>query len=405
MPAAPAGTMASTGTNQITITWAAVNNASTYNVYWSSTAGVTITNGNKLANAASPYTHLGLNNGQTYYYIVTAINSKGESSPSAEVSATPALGFSWTTRIAGSGCACNGGLKGIVWSGNQFVAVGSYGVVYTSPDGVQWTMQSTNEPTFHLNDVLWTGADYVAGGIVVVGSNQNGFPIYSPMFLISTDGVTWTRRTATWDGQSIVTGDATTQVTSIAWSGTSFVAIMGLGIYSSSDGVAWIYRGNAGPARAVWSNNQFLLASQQDGTLKNSLDGVTWQTKLTLGSTYDLNDIAYSGSKFAGAGVGPAWGLIARSTDLISWSVLEWASGVATHLERIIWDGTQFVAVGSLVKDFGNNSTVDAVLTSSNGDDWTEAYLGNTFHKLLSIASSGTRYVVVGDDGAILSSP
>ena len=404
-PAAPAAAMASTGTNQITIAWSAVNNANAYNLYWSSTAGVTITNGTKFANVTSPYTHSGLNNGQTYHYIVTATNSRGESSPSSEVSATPALGFSWTTRVPGSGCACNGGLKGAVWSGSQFVAIGSYGVVYTSPDGVQWTLRSTNEPTFHLNDVLWTGAEYVAGGIVVVGSNQNGFPIYSPMFLTSADGITWARRTATWDGQSIVTGDATTQVTSIAWSGTSFVAIMGLGIYSSNDGIAWIYRGDAGPARVVWSNNQFLLASQQDGTLKNSPDGVTWQTKLTLGSSYDLNDIAYSGSKFAGAGVGPAWGLIARSTDLISWNILEWNSGVATKLERIMWDGAQFVAVGYLVKSFANNSTADAVLASSNGDDWTEAYLGNAFHKLLAIVSSGTRYVVVGDDGAILSSP
>ena len=43
-PAAPAAAMASTGTNQITIAWSEVNNASAYNLYWSSTAGVTITN-------------------------------------------------------------------------------------------------------------------------------------------------------------------------------------------------------------------------------------------------------------------------------------------------------------------------------------------------------------------------
>src|SRR5205814_9928492 len=133
-------------------------------------------------------------------------------------------------------------------------------------------------------------------------------------------------------------------------SGTSFVAIMGLGIYSSNDGIAWIYRGNAGPARVVWSNNQFLLASQQDGTLKNSPDGVTWQTKLTLGSSYDLNDIAYSGSKFAGAGVGPAWALIARSTDPIRSNILEWNSSVPTTLARIMRDGTSFAAVGQLRK-------------------------------------------------------
>jgi predicted phage tail protein len=36
------------------------------------------------------YTDLGLNNGQTWYYMVSAVNSKGEGSWSAEASATPA---------------------------------------------------------------------------------------------------------------------------------------------------------------------------------------------------------------------------------------------------------------------------------------------------------------------------
>ena len=37
----------------------------------------------------SPYNHNSLTNGTTYYYIVTAVNSVGESVPSSEVSAMP----------------------------------------------------------------------------------------------------------------------------------------------------------------------------------------------------------------------------------------------------------------------------------------------------------------------------
>ena len=40
---------------------------------------------------SSPYTHTGLINGTTYYYVVTAANQYGESAESKEVSATPSL--------------------------------------------------------------------------------------------------------------------------------------------------------------------------------------------------------------------------------------------------------------------------------------------------------------------------
>ena len=38
---------------------------------------------------ASPYSHEGLSNGSSYYYVVTAVNTYGESGISQEVYATP----------------------------------------------------------------------------------------------------------------------------------------------------------------------------------------------------------------------------------------------------------------------------------------------------------------------------
>ena len=87
-PSAPTGVTATAGNGQVTISWSAVSDATLYNIYWSTTSGVTKTTGTKLTGAASPYTHSGLTNGTTYYYVVTATNSYGESNESSEVSET-----------------------------------------------------------------------------------------------------------------------------------------------------------------------------------------------------------------------------------------------------------------------------------------------------------------------------
>jgi len=76
--------------SRITIRWNPVMDAASYNIYWSTTPGVSKVSGNKISNVTSPYTHnKGLTNGTTYYYIVTAVNSFGESVESLETEATP----------------------------------------------------------------------------------------------------------------------------------------------------------------------------------------------------------------------------------------------------------------------------------------------------------------------------
>lgn len=92
IPSAPTNVTATAGDKQVTISWSSISGATSYNIYWSTTSGVTKTNGTKISNATSPYTHSGLTNGTTYYYIVTAVNSSGESVESAQVSATPVSG-------------------------------------------------------------------------------------------------------------------------------------------------------------------------------------------------------------------------------------------------------------------------------------------------------------------------
>jgi len=85
-PAAPAGVGVSiTSPNTLTISWNAVANATSYNIYWSNTQGVSKMSAKIPGTSSTNYTHNGLISGNTYYYVVTAVNSSGESSVSAEV--------------------------------------------------------------------------------------------------------------------------------------------------------------------------------------------------------------------------------------------------------------------------------------------------------------------------------
>jgi fibronectin type 3 domain-containing protein len=89
IPVAPASLTAAAGNSQITLTWPTVPYASSYNCYWADTAGVTPATGKMVAGVSSPYALTGLTNGTTYYAVVTAKNSSGESPASSPANAMP----------------------------------------------------------------------------------------------------------------------------------------------------------------------------------------------------------------------------------------------------------------------------------------------------------------------------
>ncbi len=87
-PAAPTGLTASGGNGQVSLSWTASTGAASYNVKRSTTSG-----GPYGTLVASPpvtnYVDTTVANSTTYYYVVTAVNSSGESGNSNQASATP----------------------------------------------------------------------------------------------------------------------------------------------------------------------------------------------------------------------------------------------------------------------------------------------------------------------------
>jgi fibronectin type 3 domain-containing protein len=88
-PAAPTGLNATGGNAQVSLSWNASAGAASYDIKRSTTSGGPYSTA-VASPTASNYTDTSVTNGITYYYVVSAVNTIGQSANSAQASATPA---------------------------------------------------------------------------------------------------------------------------------------------------------------------------------------------------------------------------------------------------------------------------------------------------------------------------
>jgi O-glycosyl hydrolase/fibronectin type 3 domain-containing protein len=127
-PAAPTGLSATAGATQVALAWTASSGATSYNVKRSTVSG------SGYATVSSPtatsYTNTGLTNGTSYYYVVTAVSSGGESGNSSQVRAAPYAAGTGEANIAKAATAptIDGNNTDAVWS-----SATSYSIANTIP--------------------------------------------------------------------------------------------------------------------------------------------------------------------------------------------------------------------------------------------------------------------------------
>ena len=268
----------------------------------------------------------------------------------------------------------NGLLVGsVVWSGTQFVAVGGFGTILTSPDGSTWTTRRSGTQEF-FGRITWSGTQFVVVGLQSPG---NGVILTSP------DAISWTPRNP----------GTTSPLFGVTWSGTQFVATGFSTIVTSPDGVTWTPRnpGVFGSINRVACSGTTCAAVGNVGIL-TSPDGAVWTPQ--SGASGILGDVTWSGTLFVAVGDG---GSVLTSPDGVTWTPR--TSVPSASLRGVVWTGTEFVAVG------GSGSTA-AIATSPDGVIWTPQATGPS-NPLGGVAASGTAIVMVGTgNGAnILTSP
>ena len=248
-------------------------------------------------------------------------------------------------------------LKDIVWTGSQVLAVGS-GSAARSADGLAW---SSSPLSAAVESVVWFPPQLVAVG--------------EQSIVTSPDGVTWTARVAP-------TGSPPFALHSVAASTSRLVAAGDRAILESDDGATWtLERSDLTAEGVIWTGSTFLVVEPLQ--LVTSVDGMTWAAAANPGVT---TAVASSGRLLVSIGSSSRL----TSTDASTWSPTS-SNNIA--MRRMIWTGSEFIAVG----DGG------AIQRSADGSSWTGMTL--SMGNLVAIASSGTRLVVLVEDGTVITQP
>ena len=199
-PNAPAGLNATSGTNLVSLSWTApTGSPSSYNVKRSSSSG-------------GPYTTVGTTTapdvtyeesilgGSTYYYVVSAVNSVGESTDSSQVSASPILAAPDTP--TGLSAIAGDSQVALSWTGSAF-ATGYTVKRSTDFSGPYTAIGTTTAPVVTYDDtsglVNATTYYYAVSATGAGGASSDTSPVsatpFGPMpFVLNIDpgvGIIW----------------------------------------------------------------------------------------------------------------------------------------------------------------------------------------------------------------------
>lgn len=395
--------------------------------YWAFTAtdpSLTAFNWTSLPNAKAvvaaptPTYMCGLVNNLPYYFATNGRINGGPGGPSSStITATPynatanwqLNGTSFSSNIYGLGftslttCANNTALSAT----GTFAAVGAGGAIFTSPDAISWTGQSSPVST-NLNAVAGYAANQnnaTTPGLRWVAVGDGGKAVYS------TDGINWTSATSTATTQSL---------RSIIQVGGSFFAVGDGGtIISSGDGNTWsaATSGTTNRLNGIAHAGMYVAVGNSGTIVANGGSGWVVQTSHTTSDLHQVAAIAtVYGSIYVAVGDG---GTIVTSDSYLHngvWTAVTLGSnplvGVAVE-PRGVETATAYTTAPAVDPWLGFISAVQFVAmdslgntyTSVNGHDWTAsvstgiAACTTVTSCMNPLISSGFGYVVSGDNG------
>lgn len=436
IPGAPASVAATPGDAQVSLTWAASSGATGYRVKRSTT------NGGPYSQLAAPttasYTDNTANNGTTYYYVVSAFNTAGESANSTQVSAQPTAAAPPPTTF---GTWINVTPSSVNLISN--LSCGNYGTETVQADPanpsnlyVQFNCQGIWKSTDY--GATWTGpintgtngttVGDCAGGITISPTSTASVPtIYAACirgagtgFWKSTNGgVSWTRYTVAPSGSSrqdyyppvvdpydqnhlLMAGHEMNYLVESVDGGQTWTNVStasGMSQNGGTGSIFFINTGNASTTRGTW----LWMAQQAGGSVG------TWRTA-NGGSSWvqvDRNEHPHGASQIyqpdnngvvfmAGAYSDKGWGVL-RSTDYGQ----TWAH-VGNNSNETVVVGTSknlYAAFGYPVGPGGTIAPTLQVASQPGTGTWTTPGTPSGMTQgpaQIAVVSDGTHNILVG---------
>lgn len=333
---------------QNSLSWQPVERALGYDIYWSTSPGVTMQNGTLIADVVSPYIHAGLDNGQTYYYILVARNSCCESI-SQEISATPGQS-NWVSNSATIDLNSSSSIGGYV-DGRVMLISEKYGI--------------------NTNSIVVDTYDNTAGWlapVVLAQSSTSLFSLYSPSIVQGADGSAisvWVERDNSTDISSVVVSHYTPGIgwgsSSIIWSTSGVI----------SGGVGWLQLGMSqnGDAIMMWSGIEYDSGGLSILTAQYN-PGAGWsdvsQLESALNNVYALHfDMAASGYAAAAFTMNPEIPDEFPHRHFVN----RYIPGVGWQGSELVYSDTvSSVDQGGNFPDAGGTSPINTVAVSEAGD-------------------------------------
>jgi hypothetical protein len=306
-------------------------------------------------------TIVGLTDGSSYTFTVTATNAAGTSTAS---SAAPSTG-TWT---AASAPGTASGISPMAYGNGVFVVVSASGAAY-STNGTTWTAAT-------VPSQVWASVAYGDGEFVATSGTD-----YDNV-ITSTNGVTWTETTGALPANGIWT--------SITYGDGKFVAVAQntSTVAYSTNGTTWTAAtlpavGGADGEYVTYGNGMFVAVGFGSTAGAYSTNGITW-TATTLPSAVEWLSLTYGNGMFVAAGIGKD---IAYSTNGTTWTVSTTALASSEDWDSIAYGNGEFVAV---------SMANDVVAYSTNGVTWT-AGVDTATKGLYSVAYGNNVFAAVSD--------
>lgn len=340
---------------------------------------------------------------------------------------TSTNGTSWTTAATAPYNNVSSNFARVKWCTDHFVVTtpNTYNTIMISYDGVRWY-------TKYLADNSEMSCSVVVNRNLIRGSLSNVAPtsyiknyINAPTLtattlsyyameyvgnntIVALNSSTTTRVSRTTDGGNTWSLVAGTNDSTNLWSGLAYssslnrlVAVSSSGtlriMYSNDKGLTWV--GITAPSdtnlwKKVAYGNGVFAAISSNGTYRAmySSDGISW-TDVTVSTSVAWSDVTFGNGMFVAVGASSSVDNVMTSTDGINWTT-QTSGDKTVSWWAVRWSSliNKFIATGG--------PTVGKIMTSPDGATWTVQTIPAVSTTLTAISTGANTIVVMGLDGS-----